>query len=290
MNIHSFIDKYKDKAIHYKPNPGNGGDALIAFAAYKLFKEHQINYTIIGEGDDLKDKILFYAGGGNLVDNYMDCANFIQENLATAKEIVLLPHTISGHKELLKSLDHKVTLICREQVSYDYVKSFPNVKNVLLFDDLVLGVDFKSIFKFKSNVSRLLYVGQFRNMFSNVYRKRTSLEFFLKKRNDKPVLNAFRIDGEKTAIAIPEDNVDVSVFINFDSSMSSEVLVTKTVLNFVSFLNQFKVINTNRLHVCIAGALLGKEVNFYGNSYWKNKSVFDFSVSKRFPNVKWKQN
>jgi exopolysaccharide biosynthesis predicted pyruvyltransferase EpsI len=39
--------------------------------------------------------------------------------------------------------------------------------------------------------------------------------------------------------------------------------------------NQFDQINTNRLHVSITGALLGKTVNLYDNSYGKLFNVYD---------------
>ena len=41
------------------------------------------------------------------------------------------------------------------------------------------------------------------------------------------------------------------------------------------------------LHLAIAGALLGKPVECYPNSYFKNEAVYHFSMKDRFPNVQW---
>ncbi|NJL87776.1 MAG: hypothetical protein HC886_20175 [Leptolyngbyaceae cyanobacterium SM1_1_3] len=98
-------------------------------------------------------------------------------------------------------------------------------------------------------------------------------------------MNSFRKDIESTSIEIPEDNIDVSyIFAFYDFS---EGAVQEVVQRMLRFLNNFEIVNTNRLHICIASALLGKKVNFYANSYYKNESVYNFSIKDRLPNVAW---
>ena len=53
------------------------------------------------------------------------------------------------------------------------------------------------------------------------------------------------------------------------------------------FVDRFEQVNTNRLHIAILSALLGKSVNFYANSYGKNHAVYEHSMAQRFSNVKW---
>jgi hypothetical protein len=43
-------------------------------------------------------------------------------------------------------------------------------------------------------------------------------------------------------------------------------------------------IQTDRLHVAIAGALLGREVHLHPNSYYKNQAVYDYSL-EQYENV-----
>ena len=53
------------------------------------------------------------------------------------------------------------------------------------------------------------------------------------------------------------------------------------------FLTRYDEVRTNRLHIAIAGALLGKRVKFYPNSYYKCEAVYRYSMKDRFPNVQW---
>ncbi len=284
MNVTHFLQDLPKETVYYQANPGNGGDAIIAFGAYQLFKKTNTSYRIIKSSDHLEGKILLYAGGGNLIDKYTDCATFIRENERTAKLIVLLPHTVSGHADLLGSLSDNVHVFCREHTSFNYLKNFHNLKNVSIDDDLALTINVAEVFptlKPAKNLLRLIPPSRLkdakeRRMVFNHLLHRNAHEF-----------NCFREDVEKTAINIPKDNLDLPEILNFDTRMTNEKNVEKTVQNILRYLASFRLINTNRLHICIAGALLGKEVNFYSNSYWKNQSVYEMSIKDRFPNVKW---
>jgi exopolysaccharide biosynthesis predicted pyruvyltransferase EpsI len=290
MNIDTYlINNFKGKKIFYKPNPGNGGDAIIAHATFKIFKKLNLNYTIIKDNTELKGQHVLYGGGGNFIENYGECANFIETISKKVASITILPHTITGNETILKKLDDRATIICRERKSYEYVSSFKNINNVLLFDDMAVGLSFSNDELATKHVNRLIYLAKPKDLLWNIYHRKRKLSYYLKNRSSNRTLNSFRIDVEKTTIEIPNDNLDVSATFNLDSSMTNEALVNRTALTIASFLNQFDIINTNRLHVCITSAILGKRVNFYSNSYWKNESIYQFSLKKKFPNINWIQ-
>lgn len=90
------------------------------------------------------------------------------------------------------------------------------------------------------------------------------------------ILNAYRKDIESIKDKIPEDNFDLSY----------NGYAKKPLDSFLNKINKFEVVNTDRLHVGIVAALLGKKVNLFSNSYYKNKAVFDYSLA-RLPNVKF---
>ena len=46
-------------------------------------------------------------------------------------------------------------------------------------------------------------------------------------------------------------------------------------------------VHTNRLHVGIAGAMLGRKVTFYDNDYFKNRAIFRTSIEPYYPNVRF---
>ncbi|WP_374166794.1 polysaccharide pyruvyl transferase family protein [Arcticibacter sp. MXS-1] len=286
MRIDEFLTKFKGKKIFFKPNPGNGGDAIIAYGTIKVFKKLGLDYEIVGKNSDLKGKDVFYGGGGNLIGEYTNCAQFLSEQ-SGCRTLTILPHTVSGHSDVLKTLRENVTVICREIKSFEYVKSFGNIGNVLLMDDMALSLEAKDFLFRKTFINRLIYVTKPKDMLWALYHRKATIGYFLENRNKNETLNAFRVDVEKTDIAIPKDNLDLSALFNYDSSMSNETLVKRTALLIGGFLNQFEVVNTNRLHICITSAILGKKVNFYSNSYWKNESIYEFSLKERFPRINW---
>ena len=100
------------------------------------------------------------------------------------------------------------------------------------------------------------------------------------------ILNSFRTDSEKTNYKLPQNNFDIP------SKFGALAYTPKTALmiayHILRYLNKFEIINTNRLHIAISGAILGKAVNFYPNSYWKNKAVYLYSLKDQYPNVTWK--
>ena len=55
--------------------------------------------------------------------------------------------------------------------------------------------------------------------------------------------------------------------------------------NIFSYLSKFQIVNTNRLHIGIAAALLGKTVNLYRGSYHKIIGIYEFSIAGKFNNV-----
>jgi len=276
MNNKELVTLLKDSKIYYQPNPGNGGDALIASGAFQFFKHNNIDFVIIDENTDISDKVVCYAGAGNLVSDYPAAADFIDKWHNKVRKLIVLPHTINGHQQLLTTVKDNVYFFCREEISFQYVKTAVQAAHVSEGDDLALELlPEMYVANFSSNYPVKLFIKQ-------CLKKIKSKQYFSGFR----VLNAFRNDIEKTDIALPNDNIDVSNAINYNSSMNNEFLANRTTADIFKFLGFYKVINTNRLHIAIAGALLGKEVNFYPNSYYKNEAIYNKSLTT-YVNVKF---
>jgi len=58
-----------------------------------------------------------------------------------------------------------------------------------------------------------------------------------------------------------------------------------SVYPFIDSIAKYGIIHTDRLHVAIAGCLLGLEVHLYPNSYFKNKAVYLSSIEGYYDNV-----
>jgi exopolysaccharide biosynthesis predicted pyruvyltransferase EpsI len=257
IDVADFLQKFKSENIIYIPNPGNNGDSLIAKGALEMLKSAKTPYEIGKHTDFYSEKTIIYAGGGNLVGIYKECENFLENNLKLENKIIILPHTIRNIDHLFKKFHKNVFLICRERVSYNYCKERTQYKeNVLLSHDLAFQISNLDMYKQK------LCNG---------------------------ILNAFRLDCEKTSIVIPTNNLDISNMNTKYNNTSDLKVIDETCHFMFNTIANHKIINTNRLHVAIAGALLGRQVNLYSNSYSKNKDIYEYSLKDKYPNVKFIQ-
>lgn len=254
IDIRKFLLKYNDQEIVYVPNPGNAGDSIIAYGTIQLLNELGLNWKMGNINTTYMNKIIFYGGGGNFVELYGSCRIFISKNCNNNK-IILLPHTINSNTDLLKNLDNNVIIICREKISYAHVHGIVKHKeNVYLSKDMAFYI--KNIDKYKNITG-------------------------------SGTCNCFRTDNEKTMITIPNDNVDLSFTLLKVGCTSNMEMIENVSLSIFEYLSKYDTVNTNRLHMCIAGCLLNKKVNFYPNSYYKNKAVYDYSIKTDFAKCKF---
>ena len=308
--INSNIDRYlkslaeETETIYYCPNCGNAGDSLIAYSTFQLFNKNNVNYRIFNSQTfEPAEKILVYGGGGNLVQNHHGYARkIIQRYHRLVKKLIILPHTISTHEDLLKELGSNVEIICREEISYNHVKKHATKANVMLMDDLAFSLDIKDIFskkpkskilenialkayyKLNADEKKLTSPSPQRIIKSWIFETQDRLSKKSIKDNYQ-ILNCFRIDAEKTDLDIPKDNIDLSM--EFAYGTGSEKTTLLASYKLLNYMNQYQEIRTNRLHLAIGGALLGKTVKFYGNNYYKCRAIYQYSMKNKFSNVRW---
>lgn len=304
LDMDAYLATWRGETVWYCPNPGNAGDSVIAAATFQLFEKHGIAWHCIpwDTRQDLSGRVVMYAGGGNFVKAYRHARTFIERHHAAAKRLVLLPHTIQGHDDLLPHLGANVDLICREEVSYAYAREQAREAQVLRAHDMALHLDVGALLAEPSPGwlslgarSALRYVLGRRTRdevppFRRVGRCARDLVQHRRQRRPTPpgeprVLRAFRTDREKTGIDLPGDNIDISYTFSFGTAPRALAdLSTQALLRFI---DAYDAVATNRLHVCVSAALLGKPVDFYANSYYKNRAVYEMSLAERFPQIGW---
>ena len=288
--------------INYLPNPGNAGDSLIACATYQFFERNKIEFiTCKSENDISENDILVYGGGGNFGGENSRVGYYIKKYGSRVKAFVLLPHTLFGAEALLKSLPETVHLFCRERISYDHASKMVTDAKVYLHDDMVLSADVKKMLSPPASQSALSSVCAeltrrvlFKNEDFGISLKHY-LSYTIKSLLGHPYpskaqngeLNAFRIDVEKTDIPIPHDNIDVSAL--YELSSCEPELAKLSTFRFLTHIDAYETVNTNRLHVAIAAAKLGKTVNLYGNNYFKIRAIYEYSLEEKYPNVLWRE-
>jgi len=88
----------------------------------------------------------------------------------------------------------------------------------------------------------------------------------------------FRKDAEKVkGSPIFENSIDIS----------GQGTAWMDIHGFLERISEYSTILSNRTHVCIAGALMGKNVHMFSNSYFKNEAVFKSTLSIHFPKVEF---
>lgn len=278
------LRQFEREKLVFIPNHGNAGDSFITHSAFQFLGRLGLDFEVGSSAGNYPGRVIVYSGGGNLVPLYESTAKFIARNQKQWRAFILLPHTILGHEALLASLDSSCTLVCRDRMSFDFVTQHAAGARVLLSHDMALQADLDQTRAAGGNIS---VVDLYRHGVLKRQLRQQALALRHRWRAKPPDLVAIRIDAERTEIAAPAENCDVSeLFRQRDFTAFACLLAT---WNMIRFLDRFDHITTNRLHVCILSAKLGKEVTFHANSYGKNQAIYEHSLKERFPNVLWQR-
>lgn len=256
VNLKSLLEFYHSShKLVYKANPGNAGDGVIASATYDFFERNALPFSQYKEENTYSahDHVLVFGGGGNLIEGlYSEGKEFIEQNVDNFYRIIIMPSTIKGYEEFFKQNLHKLIILCREKTSFGYIESlgYETGKNVLLTDDMAFYLDLSSYMSFVEP--------------------------------EKGAASCFRTDSESLTGEWRNNNHDISLTWNGDY-WDNMYLARNSTRCMVNFLEEYTTVNTDRLHVAILASLLGKEVNFHPNSYYKNEAVYNYSLLNHYP-------
>jgi len=307
LDMEGFLAELKagQQPVLFIPNSGNAGDALIGHATFQLFDRLGLDYECLVDYRrlDPSGRVVICAGGGNLVPLYDGTERVLRWASGRARRVILLPHTIRGFEDLLADLGPEVDLICREEISHRHVSSAVRAAHCYLADDMAFSLDVQNtlsnepaLISQSSLYARKLGYKLFKpaliKTIPSPWKIRRSERLMASRRAaltpagaPAGVLHAFRTDVEKTAVPLPVDNLDLAN--EFSHGTKSPHACHTGSFHMLRYLDTFKEVHSNRLHVSIGAALLGKRVRFWPNSYWKNQAVYEFSMRDRFPNVEW---
>jgi exopolysaccharide biosynthesis predicted pyruvyltransferase EpsI len=297
-SVQEYLGQFAGREVCFLPNPGNAGDSLMASATYQMLDRVGARYRVPHiKGFDAAKQFVLYGGGGNLSGRARYSYKVLQRIHRTAKHLTILPHTIRDVDDLLSEFGSNVTIIARERVTYEYISGFRRRYETLLLDDLAFGLDLDELMNggepFNAPAMLAGYVlsralrRSGHTVFGNVrrYLNPGPVADELAARPAGGVLNCFRLDNERTEIEIPANNVDLPIIYMF--GVAPAPVAHHAARCLIETLRKFDEVRTNRLHIAIAAALIGKPTQFHPNNYFKCQAVWEHSMRHRFPHVTW---
>ncbi len=245
----------------WMPNGGNLGDNLIAAATIQRFERARLPWTFIrGQRRSVGPRdVLVFGGGGSLVAHYAGGVQCVASLLALGAPVVVLPQTANGHESFWRGVS-TVTVFCRDAASLAHMRQFGHLASWPA-DDLAVDLDLTQ--------DPLATVQALRQSLATQGRER--------------VLEAFRSDPE-AARPQPEGALDISACAY--PPLTSTASIYGSACAFLAVLATYTEIRTDRLHVAIAGGLLGVPTLLLEDRYGKNRGVFEASLQHRFPCVR----
>lgn len=241
----------EDRPILFFINPGNWGDSLIREGAEEFLKHYDFLYRVVRFKDIMK--------GRRKIED---------EIAATGHSSPVLVY--NGNGAFTSHYAPLVEQVAKLSHHFDTSIFLPSTYALDLFD---LGFPKNSLFfardKFESQEQ--MPSAQFCH----------DMAFFLNplpKYNGQGDLWCLRRDAEQPeGSRLPKHNIDLSRRGRAHTSIGP----------FLDRLSRARVIHTNRLHIGIAGALLGRDVRLYGNDYFKIRAIYHSSIEPYFPNVRF---
>jgi exopolysaccharide biosynthesis predicted pyruvyltransferase EpsI len=300
-NVITELKKF-DKFL-FSPNSGNLGDSIIAQSEFQVFSLLKLEYEILDlysekKGNGQFNYSNYVYGGGGLFNELYEFDNVIEAfKNKQYKRIIILPSSFFKCDTLLKIFDERFVIFCREEQSYNYCISMNNRAKFVLSHDMAFNLDLSSyildysiIFTAIKNFDRT-YSGYLYNSYRFVTKIMNKIYIAINKKvipleNEQKLGVVMRTDDESD---ISQNNscfynsFDLSSFGHY-SNVNPRIVYVLSLL-FIHTLNYFDIIITDRLHVGISSAIMGKKVYLLDNNYGKLSMVYKQSMYN-FQNVR----
>lgn len=160
--LHQFLQTLIGKELCYIPNPGNGGDSLIAASTSQIFDScglHVHSYSNHAQTLASTAEWHIFGGGGNLIPAYGNVKKKIIASIERGKKIDIMPHSIRDNDDLLDALPAGSFVFRREEYTFNYVKERSPKASVFMAHDLALYLDIRLL---EENAKKLRLLKSFR--------------------------------------------------------------------------------------------------------------------------------
>lgn len=271
--------------VVFIPNVGNAGDCIICTGSFNLFQRIGLDPEIGDWREIYPDAHVIYPGGGNMVPYYQQGWNCLKAHIGHCLSFTLMPHTVRGGEDILPRLDKRFTLFAREPKTFRHLEEHATGATIALSHDMAFANEFRAFDHLGEDVPKF-----HRAAFgSSTWRHQSKSQVYWYARRSRSrwrgaklpsgsSLDAFRTDSERAGvIPVPRGNVDLSDHLAFprDPLPFMSFQIAKA---FISILDRYDTVRTDRLHVALTAALLGKKVEAWDNSYGKLSDVLGHSL------------
>ncbi|MEQ8368868.1 MAG: hypothetical protein RIB61_19390 [Roseicyclus sp.] len=245
---HEIKDLANGETVLLLTNRGNYGDSLIRVGAEEFLRFHQIPYRLLPRKKLEKGQTTLER----------ECAIIRNKDPLL---LLLTAGVLSGH---YGGMDQLVTLTNSVSRSLFMPSTYSD------------KLDYSSLAK-----TSVFYARDKAESMQTIAHAKFchDMAFFLELTPRRPGRGTgyfFRTDVERNdLIPLPAGNVDIS----------RKGKTASNPARFISMIEKVEILHTNRLHVAIAGAILGREVHLYPNDYFKIRAMYDASLAPYYPNV-----
>lgn len=243
------------EAFTYIPSPGNMSSMLIGAVTERFFDEHKISYLTYQKWS-VADHIVF-GGGDFWSSEHRSVWEEYLPILRQALKVVILPSIFRNCPDFIECLDSRFTVFCSDEESYQYLQTAQTGAKIILDHDMALRAEVKIINSPTPAIKNPHYCY---TAFRKIVKLRSrDIAYFMSEQ-------------------APRTDIDIINIAQVDSATNKDdcIFHAKFMLCLVGY---FNVIVTDRPHVAIAAALMGKEVYMVGRDcqYLYERSLKDCS-------------
>ncbi len=267
------VDRLRElsgRRILFHPLPGSAGDSLRHAATYQLFADLGIRFDVLSDNDTAAGEILVIGGGGNFVPAYSSVRNTLLRTACNAREVIVLPQTVRGNEELIEQLGPSVEIFCRDAESYLHVVAHRSRAKARLAHDLSFLVDPERLRAVAGPAAKALLAKRAPSRPIERLMSEAGHRFF------------FRKARHRTKRICPKSSVDISLQFKTGTRPGEAEVGALALLTYLQGVHE---LHTERLHVAIAGAMLGKRVYLYDDPLRVAGSAYRHSLHEDFPRV-----
>jgi exopolysaccharide biosynthesis predicted pyruvyltransferase EpsI len=235
-------------SVDFVPNAGNIGDGIINLACLNFLESAFETVNVVSMRETPTSDHVFVGGGGNLFEGLYGAAAGLLAGLEARQHVGFFPVSVAGHTDLLRARGPRLRLLCREAVTFESLGALLPQAGLRLTHDAAFA----------------LSVGDLIGSDDIPAARRGSTGVYLRQ--------------DEEAVAARARGFDLTG--QHGSTWTDRAEIAEWVERVASACLRHQAIVTDRLHVAIVAALLERRVVLLPNRTFKNRAVFEASLSR----------